>query len=443
MSSQRTTSMQSSSLRWPVARILLGTASAIAITSFVGCDTPGVTLIDPDVAGGPDSVTFHVSLEDTLLARALGWADGVPGVEIQLHRVVDPFQPHVLDTDSAGNAYISNLLPGLYKIAAYRVLSGEETGPTGGVVRAFGDGFERELGGTSSVSLALASDRRGSLLISEVYDGGTTGALGDYHWAAFSELYNNGDTTVYLDGMLMGRSFGIAYSGRLTCEDNQPFREDPAGLWSREFHQFPGGGRDFPVPPGEVVTIAMDAVDHSQVDPAFPDLSNADFELGGSGDPDNPDVPNLPARGPTTHPYGHGMFLWPTHVIFLALPADVATLETRTHSLGGSYVRIPTELVLDVTHGRGESPTSAPPYIGDYYCLNWVNREFDRLESIFYRPDDDNRTSVQRQVLRTDAGHRILQDVNTSRLDFSLRPYSPGKIEQSSGASKIRDPTPD
>ena len=173
----------------------------------------------------------------------------------------------------------------------------------------------------------------------------------------------------------------------------------------------------------------MDAVDHSQVDPAFPDLSNADFELGGSGDPDNPDVPNLPAVGPTTHPYGHGMQLWPTHVIFLALPADVATLETRVHSLGRSYVRVPTELVLDVTHGRGESPTSAPPYLEDYYCLNWVNREFDRLESVFYRPDDDKRTSVQRKVLRADAGHSILQDINTSRVDFSLGPYSPGRIE--------------
>ncbi|UCD24653.1 MAG: hypothetical protein JSW51_01690 [Gemmatimonadota bacterium] len=403
--------------------------AAIALVVSAACDTPGVTLIDPDVASGPDTVTFHVQLEDSDLAQVLGWDLGVPGAEIQLHRIVDPFQPHVLNTDSAGNAYISNLLPGLYKVAGYRLLSNDETGPTGGVTRAFGDGFELELGGTGRVSLALASDRRGSLLISEVYDGGGTGALGDYHWATFSELYNNADTTVYLDGMLLGYSFGVSYSGRLTCEENQPFREDPEGLWSLEFHQFPGGGRDFPVAPGQVVTIAMDAVDHSQVDPAFPDLSDADFELGGSGDPDNPDVPNLPAMGPMTHPYGHGMWLLPTKVIFLALPADVATLETRVHSLGRSYVRIPTELVLDVTHGRGESPASAPPYIVDYYCLNWVNREFDRLESVVYRPDDDKRTSVQRKVLAADAGNRILQDINASRVDFSLGPYNPGSIE--------------
>ena len=267
MSSQRTTSMQSSSLRWPVARILLGTASAIAITSFVGCDTAGVTLVDPDIATGRDTVTFHVRLEDSALAQALGWADGVPGAEIQLHRIGDPFQPHVLNTDSAGKAYISNLLPGLYKIAGYRVLSDDETDPTGGVTRAFGDGFKQELGSKGTVSLALGADEAGSLVISEAYDGGGTGALGDYHWARFTELYNNSDTTVYLDGMLLGYSFGISLANVFTCEENQLFREDPLGLLSQEFHQFPGTGSDYPVAPGQVVVVALDAVDHSHADP--------------------------------------------------------------------------------------------------------------------------------------------------------------------------------
>ena len=429
MSSQRTTSMQSSSLRWPVARILLGTASAIAITSFVGCDTPGVTLIDPDVAGGPDSVTFHVSLEDTLLARALGWADGVPGAEIQLHRVVDPFQPHVLDTDSAGNAYIWNLLPGLYKVAAYRVLSGEETGPTGGVVRAFGDGFKQSLGGTGKVSLTLAADEPGSLVISEVYDGGTTGAMGDYHWASFFELYNNSDTTVYLDGMLVGEGFGWGGASVLTCEEQEGFREDPAGLWSQEFHQFPGSGRDYPVAPGQVVTVAMDAVDHSQVDPTFPDLSQADFEFQGSADPDNPDVPNMPPMGPSTDALGHGMRSGPgVAVVFLAQRVDVTAMVSKVTLLGQRYVRIPAEQILDVRTGKYETPHSAPS-LARYYCLNWVNREFDRLGAVWYRPGGDNRSSMHRRLLRAVAGRAVLQDINVSRLDLVIGLYSPGRIE--------------
>ena len=124
------------------------------------------------------------------------------------------------------------------------------------------------------------------------------------------------------------------------------------------------------------------------------------------------------------------MLLWPSSdVTFLAQAVDVTALETRVHLGGRSHIRIPTELVLDVTHGDWEEPGSVPVLLPTNYCLNWINREFDRLESVVYRPGDDNRTSVHRKVLRTDAGRMILQDLNTSRVDFLLAPYSPGRIE--------------
>ena len=403
--------------------------AAIALLSFAACDTPGVTLVDPDVASGPDSVTFHVSLEDTALAQALGWENGVPGAEVQLHRIVDPFQPQILNTDSAGNAYVSNLLPGLYEITGYRVLTGQETAPTGGTVRAFGDGFKQRIGGTAKVTMTLAIDRPGSLVISEVYDGGLTHA-NQYYWARFAELYNNSDTTVYLDGMVWGKAFGVDYAAVVACEDNEGFREDPAGLWSPELHQFPGSGRDYPVIPGQIVTIALDAVDHSRADLTLPDLSQADFELEGSADPDNPDVPNMPTRGPGSDPRGHGMITSPSQVLFLALPVDLMNVETQIHVKGVRYARIPTDQILDVVSGRPVTPASDPAmYLPTYHCLNWVNREFDRLGSAVYRPGDDNRTSTQRKVLRIIGGQAMLQDVNTSRLDFALGLYSPGWIE--------------
>ena len=405
--------------------------AAIALAVFAACDTPGVTLVDPDIATGQDSVKFHVSLEDSLLAQALGWENGVPGAEVQLHRTVDPFQPHILHTDSAGNAYISNLLPGLYKIAGYRVFSEDETGPTGGVVRAFGDGFKQSLGGTGKVTLTLAADEPGSLVISEVYDGGGINTVLDYHWAQYAELYNNSDTTVYLDGMLWGSGFGWGGAAVFTCEEQVGFREDPAGVWSQQFHQFPGTGADYPVAPGQVITIALDAVDHSQVHPSLPDLSNADFELEGSSDPDNPDVPNMPNMGPYVHPLGHGMPMAPNAaVVFLAQRVDVASLESGLTLLARRYMRIPTERILDVRTGQYETPDSDPaPYIAKYYCMNWVSREFDRLEGVWYRPGDDNRSSMHRRVLRSAAGRLILQDLNISRLDLVIGQYSPGRIE--------------
>jgi hypothetical protein len=388
-------------------------------------------LIDPDVASGPDTVTFHVQLEDSALARVLGWEDGVPGAEIQLHRVVDPFQPHVLLTDSAGNAYISNILPGLYKIAAYRLLGAAETGPTGGIVRAFGDGFKRGIGGNAKITMTLAADQPGSLVISEVYDGGGITTVLDYNWAQFAELYNNSDTTVYLDGMLWGSGFGWGGAAVLTCEEQVTFREDPAGVWSQQFHQFPGTGADYPVAPGQAITIALDAVDHSLVDATLPDLSQADFELAGSSDPDNPDVPNMANMGPYIHPLGHGMPMAPNAaVVFLAQRVDVASLESRLTLLARTFMRIPTERILDVRTGQYETPHSDPaPHIPTYYCVNWVNREFDRLEAPWYRPGDDNRSSLHRRVLRTVAGRTVLQDLNVSRLDLVIGLYSPGSLE--------------
>ncbi len=411
-------------------RILLGTATALTLAALTACDTPGVTLVDPDIVTGPDSVTFHVGLEDIVLAQALGWADGVPGAEVTLQRIHDRYKPDTLYTDSAGNAHITGHLPGLYKIAGLRVLGEHETEPTAGVVRAFGDGFKQTVGKSGTVSLVLATDRQGSLVVSDVYFGGLTHA-NDYFWARFTELYNNSDTTIYLDGTLWGSSFAYSYSARLTCEENEPFREDPQGLWSLEFHQFPGSGRDHPVAPGEVVVIALDALDHSQVDPTLPDLTHADFELEGGADPDNPDVPNMPPRGPSSHPWGHGMQLAASGVMFLALPVDVTTLETKVHILGRRYTRIPTELLVDVRSGRMDTPSSDPGlYTSTYQCANWVNREFDRLESaVVWYSDDSNKNSLRRRILRSVAGRTILQDVNTSRVDFLKREYSPGRIE--------------
>ena len=428
MSSLRTPIVGSSNRQMRVLkRILLGTVTAITLAVLAACDTPGVTLIDPDVATGPDTVTFHVQLEDSALARTLGWENGVPGADIQLHRIVDPFQPRVLHTDSIGKAYTSDALPGVYSIAAYTVLSADDTG-SGGVFRAFGDGFRQAIGGTAKIILRLAADRAGSLVISEVYDGGLTHA-NQYYWARFVELYNNSDTTVYLDRMLLGKGFGKQYSAVVTCVDNEPFREDPDGLWSPEFHQFPGNGNDYAVAPGQVVTIALDAIDHSQVDQTLPDLSEVDFELEGSADPDNPDVPNVPSSGPGSDPRGHGMLTAPAQVLFLALPVDVTTLDTQIHMKGVRYTRIPSDQVLDVMSGWTVTPDSDPAaYLPTHYCLRWVNREFDRLETAVYRPDDDNRSSTHRRILRSTVGRNILQDLNTSRLDFTLGVYSPGRI---------------
>ncbi len=278
------------------------------------------------------------------------------------------------------------------------------------------------------MQLRLGVDRPGSLVISEIFHGGSTNTI-RYRWAQFVELYNNADTTVYLDGVLYGSAYGHIGSGD-PCEESRVWREDPLGLWALEFYEFPGSGADYPVAPGQAVLVALDAADHSVVHPLLPDLSQADFELEGTADTDNPGVPNVRSVGPYSALDGHGLSTFPAQVQFLALTVDVPNLETAL-SHGRRYARIPADQIMDVLDGEWVQLNGAP-FDVSFRC-KWVNREFDRLQSVYVyygRGDNDHTNSSHRRRLRTTTGGRlVLQDVNTTFLDFVMGTYSPGRIE--------------
>jgi hypothetical protein len=406
--------------------ITLGIA-ILALVTVAACDVPGVELTQPDAATGPGSASgIYVTLEDTALAAALGWSAGVPGATVVIHRFIDPFQPDTLYTDSTGYVRLPDLLPGWYLVAGYRQLAPDETGPTGGVIRAFGDGLKFTPSGRDSVELRLRNEQARSLVFSEIFYGGGSLEV-RYTWAKFFEFYNNSDTTVYVDQMLVGRAYSyVNIGGHNSCQDLRQYRNDPRGIWSLTFHQFPGSGADYPVAPGQVITVALDAVDHSVVFPSLPDLSQADFELEGNADTDNPDVPNMPSPYPSTT-NAHGMGMIPQAAYFLASPAGASTLETQL--IGGNrYALIPSDRIVDVLTTDWASPSSQPPFILNYYCT-WINPEFDRLETMFHRLDGDNRTSIHRRILRDGSALPVLQDLNTSFLDWVLGVYNPGRVE--------------
>ncbi|KPJ92374.1 MAG: hypothetical protein AMS18_07555 [Gemmatimonas sp. SG8_17] len=402
---------------------------AFAAVLCAACDTPGVTLVDPDVSNPEDQgTTIHVTLEDSALAEALGWSQGVPNAELQLHRMIEAFQPDHFYTDSTGHVHVPERMPGYHLVAAFKSITADEAAAAGAVPRVFADGLKTEFLG-NTLQLALGGDQRGSLVISETYSGGRTYGI-DYQWAAFWELYNNSDTTVYLDGMLLGRAFGGSSGAIFTCEELRQVREHPEGLVAFDFHQFPGTGHEHPVAPGQAVTIAVDAVDHSQAHPTLPDLTIADYELEGSGDPDNPDVPNVPPAGLNTDILGHGMQQFEFDTKFLALPVDPASLTTIPF---GRYrwSLVPTDRIIDVQHAEYMHPESPPHPELFYPCPRWVNREFDRLEAASDKAfDHDNATSLQRRILRyTPDGRAILQDTDVSYFDFVIAKYSPGSVE--------------
>ena len=401
---------------------------------LTACDTAGVRFIDPPVEDEPErTVTITVRLEDSALAAALGWGEGVPGALISYYRILGESDILTAETDSTGKVRLGGILRGQYRIAAYRALENDETGPTDGRIRAFGDGLTVWVSPPQDVELALRGDEAGSLVLSEIRGGGRYGGPGsewpDYDWFGYFEIYNNSDTTVYMDGMLWGHGFLITRDGVNSCETTEPFRDDPLGVWTWFFHQFPGGGSDYPLTAGQTAIVALDAVDHSVVHPDLPDLTSADFELEGQADADNPDVPNMPEVGPVQLPsYLHGVGISCAHGCFLALAADPESLlRQRPHFLSGGHdwVRIPMASILDVvTTGIWE-----PSYDQLVPCSTKVQRRLDRLEKPLHDVYYDVTIAMQRRVLRIGAsGYPVLQDVGVSFSDFEIAPRSPGWV---------------
>lgn len=189
---------------------------------------------------------------------------------------------------------------------------------------------------------------------------------------------------------------------------------------------FPGGGTDYPLPAGDFAVVALDAVDHSAIDPRFPDLSGADFELLGSGDVDNPDVPNLPEVGVEPFQLGHGLRFFIGRVFFIAEDLNVAALErgTLTTIAGdGEYLKVPAEALIDVLDTEDTNPLGEQEFTP---CDRKVHRSFDRLGGGFVKHGEDLEFSVQRLVVGAAGGRLILQDTNTSAVDLIRARYTPG-----------------
>ena len=279
-------------------------------------------------------------------------------------------------------------------------------------------------GGTET-SLALGPNQPGSLVISEVYATAPFVAEVNYDFHMFFEVYNNSDQVVFLDGLIFGSTLGIPRieGPSLSCEATRPFRKDPAGVWAVLLHRFPGNGAEHPLPPGEVAVVAVDAIDHSTVDPRFPDLSDADFELLGYGDVDHPDVPNLADVGLRSL-FSHGLRFFISETLFIAGPLDV---DARTHGTTPGFeadvVRIPADALIDVVWTEEDDALEEQRY---EWCDGPVHPTFDQLGGGFVTNGVDLTLSVQRIGLPGSPGK--LQDTNVSAVDLVKGPITPGRV---------------
>lgn len=279
-------------------------------------------------------------------------------------------------------------------------------------------------------SLGLTPTVEGSVVFGEVYATAPTVAEVRYDFHMYFELYNNSEETVFLDGMLFGSNLGHNQfeDPGTPCSEGAQFRNDPTGVWAQFLHQFPGSGAEHPLAPGETAVVALDAVDHSEVDPRFPDLSNADFELLGSGDVDNPAVPNLAEVGVRPFPLGHGLRFWVGHILYLGARIDPSTLERAVQRTSGQDIelmRIPAEEVVDVLWTDDDDALEEQQF---EKCDPLVHPSFDRLGGGFIEHGPDLEFSVQRLVIGEEGGREILQDTNVSAVDLIRARFTPGRL---------------
>ena len=125
------------------------------------------------------------------------------------------------------------------------------------------------------------------IVISEIYACGPPGS-GLYYQDKYVEFYNQTDSVVYLDGLIVAVVFANYYLGIR-------YANDPDYVHTKSIYQFPGSGKDYPIHPGQFIVCAAEAINHKLVAPNSIDLSHADFEFykpNGTGI-DNPNVPNM------------------------------------------------------------------------------------------------------------------------------------------------------
>jgi len=401
---------------------------------LAACGGGGTTIVNPPP---PPPTGFRVTLtphpEDLVVAQALGWTGGIPGAEVTLTPADSTAPTRTMTSSSAGEANFGEIPSKDYILEVRRWLNATEAARVPSSEAVTGWAARERIAvaaGTSLQTVAVPANRRRSLVISEwSFNVELIPGVAIYDLGGFLELYNNADTTVFLDGLVIAEGYNVGNDYPLfPCASLAHFNDDPLGVWTRFFVRFPGSGRQHPVLPGQAVVVATDAIDHRQIFPEGTDLSHAGYEFRGPSDVDNPAAIDVEDIGIVKHSEGHGLIFFGLDVVtILSLPLDVPNLVRHPTSNGLSeYARIPKDKVLDVLWVRSNYAGNECPE-----CPRVVNAAFDRAGSRARGTDEttEGDFSLSRRVaLLLPSGNRVLQHSRSGFADFVRTSKSPGAI---------------
>ncbi len=304
-------------------------------------------------------------------------------------------------SNTGGLALFPEILPDVYNISATRRIVQIQDGVRLEKVMNGQLQNVEVYGEAAFVTIYMEPTVLGQLLISEIYyNGSPADPIPYYFHDQFTEIYNNSDSTLYLDSLIIADAAHGSYEDDFTH--------------SVHAYMFPGSGKDYPLAPGEFVIVAQDATNHAEYNKSSLDLSGADFEyyVKSTGDVDNPEVTNMIQLH---HKYG---------VDFLySVMSDAIVLVKVKDPYAYGYdtfneILLPKSAILD----------------GVDYRDNLTEVEYKRLDPSIDAGmtggiDMYKGKSVERRIDFYKGSRPILMDNNNSSIDFQvLNTPTPGWI---------------
>jgi len=358
---------------------------------LAACGGGATDIVTPPPPPVANEITVRVLPDtgDLVTASALGWTNGIPVVDIRLVDRVTGAPVVAVMSAGDGTAKLVAVPAGSYDLWVHRWLSPGELAnrpPSDDAVgfvtveRGFqvtGTGFSK--------TIRVPASRRGTLVFAEIAtEPAPDPATGGYFFGGYLVLANNADTTIYLDGLLLGRATSQAFEiAGAPCAERVAWIANPNGLWTANVERFPGAGREYPIGPGEQRMIATDGIDHRPIFSEGYDLRGADFEFRGSADVDNPNVPDMVRVGLRDHVLGHGLMgdVLDASPWFIALPTDMAGLQQENMPFTVyPFQLIPADRVLHVTSNLTQFDYPFP------LCGTYVHPRFDRTTAMVVTP---------------------------------------------------------
>jgi len=281
------------------------------------------------------------------------------------------------------------------------------------------------VGTTSADNIKLfLFNSKADFVIEEVYFAGSTTPEGKQYLAdQYIKIYNNSDSVLYADGLVILES---------AFKTSQKYDYTPdvmsQAMVVQSVYAIPGNGKDYPIQPGESLLICDKAIDHREANSNSFDLSNADFEWYDDSDKnpdiDNPQVTNLDKI------YSSSLTTWSLHNQGLCTYA-IARLQVNKETFLKDYryhadyifinpmtidrYQVPNAWIIDAVNISNKAQ----------YAWNVVDASLDMGFTYCGEvASDKNRynKSVRRKVLSTTPdGRKILKDTNNSTEDFEAK----------------------